>query len=393
MKPFVQKQNQPGSRWVLFIGVVAAGFGIWFFDLLPEFRPVPSGELAAESQNEVPIPDLWDDQIIDRSGDSAPSPADGPDALLDAIADDADPLDRVLHGLSEPEISVEQRLDVTPPDDTGTPAQIVRPASFANPPRPNEPQSQVRHNHEIVPVSGSAAQNSVLPPETADALRNADLLIRQDRIVDAHNVLSTLYWKHPERRALFQRRIESTAAEIFANPHRHIGDPYLVEPGDTLEAIGVANNIPWQYLAQLNRIKPNELQAGHKLKIIPGPFSAVIDLSRFELTIDAHGYFVRRYKIGIGENNKTPTGEFTVQEKIENPTWYDPNGGQIDKDDPTNPLGEFWIGLGDHIGIHGTIDPQSIGAAQSRGCIHMRDDDIAEVFAFLGSGSTVRIRP
>ena len=124
-----------------------------------------------------------------------------------------------------------------------------------------------------------------------------------------------------------------------------------------------------------------------------GPFSAVVDMERFELTIHAHGYFVHRYEVGIGEGDQTPAGEFAVQEKIKNPTWYNPAGGQVDKDDPLNPLGEYWIGLGDHIGIHGTIDPQSIGSARSRGCIHMRDADIAQVFELLGQGSVVRIRP
>ena len=49
MKPFVQKKNPTGSRWLAFIGLVAAGFGVWFFELLPELRPVPSGQLTEEA--------------------------------------------------------------------------------------------------------------------------------------------------------------------------------------------------------------------------------------------------------------------------------------------------------------------------------------------------------
>ena len=64
----------------------------------------------------------------------------------------------------------------------------------------------------------------------------------------------------------------------------------------------------------------------------------------------------------------------------------------VDGDDPSNPLGEYWLGLGDHLGIHGTIDPSSIGAALSRGCIHLGDADIAEVYQLLGEGSQVVIR-
>ena len=394
MKPFVQKKNPTGSRWLAFIGLVAAGFGVWFFELLPELRPVPSGQLTEEAvDDEVPGLTSSLDEIVDHSVETKSSGVDGFDSLLDAIADDAEPLDRVLAELSEPDISVE-------------PADRVEPAGgsmthFSNPVRSASFDSAIKlgleTNGEAVlqagPAVGGVSAPLVLSAETAEVLRHVDELMRQDKIVEAHNALSTLYWKEPELRSGLLRRIEATAMEIFRDPHRHFSAPYFVEPGDTLESIGAMYNIPWQYLGQLNRIDPQELQAGQELKVMRGPFSAVVDMERFELTIHAHGYFVHHYEVGIGEGDQTPVGEFAVQEKIKNPTWYNPAGGQVDKDDPLNPLGEYWIGLGDHIGIHGTIDPQSIGSARSRGCIHMRDADIAQVFELLGQGSVVRIRP
>jgi lipoprotein-anchoring transpeptidase ErfK/SrfK len=65
----------------------------------------------------------------------------------------------------------------------------------------------------------------------------------------------------------------------------------------------------------------------------------------------------------------------------------------IDGDDPQNPLGPRWLDLGNSYGIHGTIDPASIGKAESRGCIRMRNQDVKEVFDMLGVGSEVTIRP
>ena len=64
----------------------------------------------------------------------------------------------------------------------------------------------------------------------------------------------------------------------------------------------------------------------------------------------------------------------------------------MEPDDPENPLGEYWLGLGDHIGIHGTNDPSTIGRAASRGCIHLGDSEIEEVFSLLSTGSKVLIR-
>ena len=393
MKPFVQKQNQPASRWLVLVGVVATGLGAWYFDLLPELRPVPSGHLVEDPADDVPmLPDTWD-AIVDHTDESESSDTDEFDALLNAIAGDPDSMDREFPELSEPDLAEEPQAveDVTTAVVNGESDRSIQTAALQTIP-PATDANGATVNNGVVPAAVSRTV-SVLSSEAADMLRKVDQLILQEKIVDAHFALSELYWKQPEVRPVLQRRIESTAAEIFDNPDRHFGTPYLVEHGDTLQSIGEKYNLPWQYLRQLNRIHPHELRAGEQLKVMQGPFSALIDLSRFELTIHAHGYFVNRYDIGIGARNKTPLGSFQVKEKIENPTWYNPDGGQVDKDDPQNPLGEYWIGLGDHIGIHGTIDPQSIGSARSRGCIHMRDADIAKVFGMLGRNSVVRIRP
>ncbi|MCH2212768.1 MAG: L,D-transpeptidase family protein [Fuerstiella sp.] len=393
MKPFAQNQNQMSARWLMFVTAVAVGFGAWFFDLVPQLRPVPSGQLSVQSDDEISLPSHWK-EIDDRTDVSVESGSDEVDPLFEAIADDVDFQDQALTELSEPDISEEPSFGSDSQSESVSVVDpAVRQASFDSDLRSEGLELGDLPDSDVVRAVESGTKVSVLSAETADALRNVDLLVGQEKIVEAHNVLSSLYWKQPKIRSVLKDRIEFTAAEIFSEPHRHFGAPYLVEPGDTLESIGRKHNISWQYLGQLNRIEPMELQAGQQLKVMRGPFSAVVDLSRFELTVHAHGYFVQRYDVGTGEGDNTPLGKFTVQEKVENPAWYNPDGGQIDSDDPQNPLGEYWIGLGDHIGIHGTIDPQSIGSARSRGCIHMRDNDIAEVFSLLGQGASVRIRP
>jgi LysM repeat protein len=392
MKPFAQKQNQSGARWLGFVTVVAVGFGAWYFDLTPQLRPVPSGELANQELPDAPaLPDSWD-PIVDHTVDSPAEVDDHSDPLLRAIADDSDSSDKVFEDLSEPDVTPASAIT----DDASLPAGTVNdnqitPASFVAPPTIRGTQTTAASG--VVNAIATSEANPVLSAEMAATLREIDSLLRQDNVVEAHFALSTLYWKEVEQRPVFLRRLESTAAKIFTDPHQHFSPPYLVQPGDTLESIGQQYSIPWQYLSRLNRIEPKELQAGQELKVMKGPFSAVVDLARFELTIHAHGYYVHRYPVGIGHADSTPVGEFQVQERLENPTWFGPNGEQVDADDPQNPLGEYWIGLGDHIGIHGTIDPDSIGTNRSRGCIHMRDNDIAEVFGLLGPGSSVRIRP
>ena len=65
--------------------------------------------------------------------------------------------------------------------------------------------------------------------------------------------------------------------------------------------------------------------------------------------------------------------------------------------DPKNPLGGYWMGLvgleGDAVGknsygIHGTIEPDSIGKQASMGCIRLGHDDIALLFDLLVDGKS-----
>lgn len=208
----------------------------------------------------------------------------------------------------------------------------------------------------------------------------------------AHRELSRLYWSHKELRSQMQELIDSTAKAIFFQPKPHYVEPYVIQEGDRLEVIAKKYQISWEYLGKLNRTDPRRIQIGQKLKVMKGPFGAIVDLPEYALTIHLQGYYVKRYQVGIGKDGSSPVGKFPVLNKVENPPYTGPNGKVMAADDPLNPLGERWIDLGDSYGIHGTIDPNSIGKAESRGCIRLRDEDIIEVYNFLVKGSEVVLR-
>ncbi|MFO0490957.1 MAG: L,D-transpeptidase, partial [bacterium] len=70
-------------------------------------------------------------------------------------------------------------------------------------------------------------------------------------------------------------------------------------------------------------------------------------------------------------------------------------------DNPANPIGERWIGLDGSddntrkfvgYGVHGTVDPDSIGQQRSMGCVRLASDDVAMVYELLVDRlSTVKI--
>jgi lipoprotein-anchoring transpeptidase ErfK/SrfK len=89
------------------------------------------------------------------------------------------------------------------------------------------------------------------------------------------------------------------------------------------------------------------------------------------------------------------------QGKLKNPKWWGVEGEPArEAGDPLNPLGKFWIGLqgteGDAVGkegfgIHGTIEPDSIGKETSHGCIRLINENVEQVYQMLVDGKSTII--
>lgn len=388
MQPFVK---QPHSRlqmhWWITAGLAAA-FSVWAFELIPGIHPASTGtvEDAEIGGSGLPETDPFDDELANVFADSPVDDNNVSAAVYRPLDERGAPIQRAIQQAGFESSKLTETPEMGFSDETLAPEEPAE----AIPGLPEEHRS----DSPGTAARGPRLQETLqpIPDGVASQLRKIEELLGRDAILDAHAELSRIYWSFPEHRRLIQDQIDESAAVIFTTPDRQFGPPHFVEYGETLESISAQYEVPWEYLARLNRVSPEKLQAGQKLKVVRGPFGAVVDLSRFCLTIHAHGWYVRRYQVGIGSDEKTPLGQFTVEEKLENPTWYNPDGGVIEADDPENPLGEYWIGLGNHIGIHGTNDPTTIGRAASRGCLHLDDEEIAEVFSLLSRGSRVMIR-
>ncbi len=128
-----------------------------------------------------------------------------------------------------------------------------------------------------------------------------------------------------------------------------------------------------------------------------GP-SVVIRRGSRRLYLYRNMRFVRRFSIAVGmPRYPTPTGRFSVVNKIRHPTWNPPDSdwaaglGPVPPG-PSNPLGTRWIGLSaPGIGIHGTPQPWTIGTAASHGCIRMYMRQVEWLFERVDIGTTVFI--
>ena len=202
---------------------------------------------------------------------------------------------------------------------------------------------------------------------------------------------------------VFSRKIESS--DLFSID-------YTIRSGDTLSGI-VSNmglQVDWRFIQRINGIqRPSSIRVGQNLKLVTGPFHAVIDKESYRIDVylgDGNDrVFVRSYGVGLGEYNSTPVGLFKVRKnsKLINPPWRNPRTREFfSADNPMNPIGERWIGLEgideqtkdlSGLGMHGTIDPDSIGTNSSMGCIRMHGEDVSQLYEMLVEGvSTVEIR-
>jgi len=260
------------------------------------------------------------------------------------------------------------------------------------------PQTPAASFNETVPTATNAipeANTGLGATDFAAAIEGIQRQLEQGDVASAHLELSRWY-DDPRLSAIehqdLMRILDRVAGSvIYSNQHNLLVPAYVVQPGDTLQSIAEKFQVPWQLLAKINGVDPTQLPLGAELKVVPGPFDVVIDLDEFLLTLYVQGRYAGRFRIGVGQEQSTPVGEYVVQQKLENPIYYGPDQ-QIAADDPTNPLGERWIDLGNGFGIHGTNNPESIGKAESRGCVRLSPADVADVYDILSVGSRVVIR-
>lgn len=112
---------------------------------------------------------------------------------------------------------------------------------------------------------------------------------------------------------------------------------------------------------------------------IQSEYSILVDVESSKLYLLDNGKGVKEYSCSGGKwNTPSPIGTWKIIHKAK---WGEGFGGS-------------WLGLnvpwGD-FGIHGTLNPQSVGWASSHGCIRMKNDEVAELYKIVSIGTRVTI--
>ncbi len=215
------------------------------------------------------------------------------------------------------------------------------------------------------------------------------------RLAEAHYQLSRWYDDPsllPAEQQQLTELLDQLAGTVIYSTQNLIEPACEVQPGETLERIAQRYNVPWQLLGKINGIEdPHSLRPGERLKVVRGPFSAVVSLDKCMLTLFLNSTYAGRFQCGLGREHPPLEGQYIVTDKVIDPTYYGP-GRTIEHGDRDNPLGRRWLGLGNQIGIHGTNEPRFAGRTDLGGSISLGERDAEDVFDILSEGSKVVIR-
>lgn len=267
-------------------------------------------------------------------------------------------------------------------------------------------------SNPTVPIPTAAVVEEKQPVMTRTAALLAagrEALQRSDDLAVRNNLSAALHLGVSASDEEFVRtELLRVGKDTVLSPRIVNGDPlvdrYVIQAGDVLARIAANHKITPELLASVNGIADmHRIREGQTLKIIKGPFQATVSKRGYTLDVYLGDILVRSFKVGLGADDSTPTGEWRVATKLVNPTYYPPRGGEIvSADDPKNPLGERWIGLvgvsgaavdQERYGIHGTNEPDSIGKDVSMGCIRLLNEDVEALYTYLVENhSTVTVR-
>jgi len=191
-----------------------------------------------------------------------------------------------------------------------------------------------------------------------------------------------------------QDAVENINVKMLFSPAPTPGSaPYEVKKGDTLTAIAKKHNTTVELLQRSNNIHGSAISVGQKIKVPTLKFSILVDKSQNVLTLKAGADIFKTYRVATGKpSTTTPVGTFRIVNKIVNPPWYPAGGKMVPAGDPKNLLGTRWLGISKpSYGIHGTVDPASIGTSVTEGCVRLKNSDVEELYAIVPEGTEVTI--
>jgi LysM repeat protein len=182
---------------------------------------------------------------------------------------------------------------------------------------------------------------------------------------------------------------------IWEGPPAHRLEPaYVTKAGEKLQDVGKKYDVPWELLARINGVaNPEALQPGQELKVVRGPFSALVDLSERTMTLMLDRRYAGKFAIELDPTTAIEEGQWKVDQKLLTPAagglYGQASGATEDRSlllaNPANPTAQSAVLRGP--GSDDPASPQPPGRV-----IRLKSTDVNDVYDILSVGSRVTIR-
>lgn len=184
---------------------------------------------------------------------------------------------------------------------------------------------------------------------------------------------------------------------IYEGPPAHrLEQPYIVQAGETLDVIAEKYKVPAALLAKINGIAdPANLEAGRELKVVRGPFSAVVDLSDRRMTLMLDRRYAGQFALELDPATTIEEGQWKVDQKLLSPTaggLYGQPAAAGGGEDRSLLLANLAAPTAPAVVVRGPGQNDPLAAAPAGRTVRLKGTDVSDVYDILSVGSRVTVR-
>ena len=243
------------------------------------------------------------------------------------------------------------------------------------------------------PLAAAGGQPSAFASAWADAHDK----LTSGRYAEALAVLSAWY-DDPTLGLEESQRLEDIlgqlAGTVIYSQEDLLLPPHIVAPGDNLQSIALTVGVPWQLLGKINGVDdPASLLPGEALKMVRGPFDAVVSVSRRRLSLQLGGNYAGSFPAVIGRRVQERVGASLAVAEIRREAAPQPQAvaAQVSYLQQSESAGPSIV-LSNGLRIVAADDPLAMSDEAPEASLIVSARDLAELIDILGPGSSVLIR-
>lgn len=268
------------------------------------------------------------------------------------------------------------------PPPANDPVAASRPDRFATLPGADVPPAGVAAVSPPPATSAATVSSSAF----AGAWSDAHDMLAAGRYAEALAGLSVWY-DDPSLSLEESQRLEDLLAQlagtVFYSQQDLLLPPYVVAAGETLPAIAAPLGVSWQLLAKINGVSdPMKLVSGEHLKLVRGPFDAVVSISRRRLSLQLAGSYAGGFPVVVGRQFLSHVGGSLPVLEIRRGTAETTGTGG----------GRRGIVLGSGLVVEAADDPNVVSDDSPPSSLVVSVRDLDELLDILGPGSRVLVR-